>query len=573
MAFGFGRLTDDDLARALARNAAGAPIAFAGAPSIDLPSEATGQPIPPVGSRPFGFDRLPALPAVDAAPAGAGAAPQSAHPLAPPRLAGARQPGLVPLPPPRPGEFASSADLPAPDAVPIQAQRAPNGLPNAVPAASDEPSMLDQLMSGIRKSDGLLTSLGIGLMTQRGLGPAVAAGLQHHQGAEKARAATDLAKAELGLKQRKLAQETAAMGGNVALLKRAYPDLSDTEAMSAAGNGSLVTEALKRLSNPNSGRDIQSDATGIKRFVDTGQPIFSGETARPDYVQATAPDGSVLVYDKGNPNTRQTIAAAQPARPVTSEEREQFGLGPSVPAKMTAKDGPVAIGTGGTSVNVGTPEKEQDKVVGKGFGEYQLDLANKGRNAASTKNTLALMEQAMNAPGFYSGVGGEAVKRANQFLGALGVQNPNAASGAEVFGALSNKVVLDGLGGSLGPGISNTDRDYISRTAPTLEQSEHGNRALIGIARALADRQLEVARLARDYAGRNGGRLDGAFDQVVEDYAAKNPLFPQARDGATASAPKEPPQGAPAGARQARDGNWYVPDPNRSGKFLRLQVQ
>ncbi len=111
----------------------------------------------------------------------------------------------------------------------------------------------------------------------------------------------------------------------------------------------------------------------------------------------------------------------------------------------------------------------------------------------------------MKSPGFYSGVAGESIKRMNQFLGALGVKDSRAASPAEVFDALSNKVVLDGLGGSLGPGISNTDRDYISRTAPTLAQSEEGNKSLIGVARALAQRQKDVAQLAREYAAKNGG--------------------------------------------------------------------
>ena len=131
--------------------------------------------------------------------------------------------------------------------------------------------------------------------------------------------------------------------------------------------------------------------------------------------------------------------------------------------------------------------------------------------------------------------------------------------------------MLDGLGGSLGPGISNTDRDYIARTAPTLAQSEQGNRDLIGVARSLAKRQQQVSQLARDYAAKNNGRLDAGFDQALDEFAANNPLFPQARDGASASAPKEPPQGAPAGARQAQDGMWYVPDPNRPGKYLKVQ--
>jgi len=36
-------------------------------------------------------------------------------------------------------------------------------------------------------------------------------------------------------------------------------------------------------------------------------------------------------------------------------------------------------------------------------------------------------------------------------------------------------------------------------------------------------------------------------------------------------APVGPPQGAPADARQARDGKWYAPDPKRPGKYLLVQ--
>ena len=35
-----------------------------------------------------------------------------------------------------------------------------------------------------------------------------------------------------------------------------------------------------------------------------------------------------------------------------------------------------------------------------------------------------------------------------------------------------------------------------------------------------------------------------------------------------ATEPGKPPRSNPAGARQARDGHYYVPDPNRTGKYL-----
>lgn len=455
----------------------------------------------------------------------------------------------VPLPPQRPGDLFSSgeADLPAPGAVPVIARGASQDVPAAAPVAAPSastpsadaqgPSFGDRLMKGLKDNGDYLGALGAGLLSAPTWAGGISAGMQLASKSDKDRAATDLARVELGLKQRKLAQETSALGGNAAIIKRAFPNLSDAEATAAGSNGGIVTDALKRLQNPNYGRE--------------NDPAFIMEKAKAEEAgkQAAKPDDTY----------------AQ----VPEEERVSLGL-PAGSYQRDSKGKISAVNPTGTTINMGA-EKAQDATVGKGYGEYQLDLATKGRNAGSTLNTLALMEQAMKTPGFYSGVGGEGVKRANQFLGALGVKDPRAASAAEVFDALSNKVVLDGLGGSLGPGISNTDRDYIARTAPTLAQSEEGNRNLIGIARNLAQRQQDVSRLAREYAAKNGGRLDSGFDQALDEYAANNPLFPQARDSASASAPQEPPQGAPAGARRARDGLWYVPDPDRPGKYLKVQ--
>ena len=512
--FGFGApMAPEDLARLFGRMPIGAPQGFA-----------------PIAENEADVQRLERA---------TGMVPQAAAPA--PRagladVAPARPSAMtVPLPPARPAEFATAeADTPAPGAQPIMAAPSPTA---PSPAAPEGPSFGDTLRKGLKDNGDYFGALAAGLLSSPTWAGGISAGIQLASKGEKDRAVTDLAKAEYGLKARKLAQETGALSGNAALLKRAYPGLSDQEAMAQASNSSALTEALKIVRDPNHGRE--------------NDPAFIKQKA-----QAQA-EGSAA----GKPDETFT--------PLSEEERVSLNL-PAGAYQRDTRNRIHAINPNGTTINMGA-EKAQDATVGKGYGEYQLDLATKGRNAGSTLNTLALMEQAMGAPGFYSGFGGETAKRANQFLGALGVKDPRAASAAEVFDALSNKVVLDGLGGSLGPGISNTDRDYISRTAPTLAQSEEGNRNLIGIARSLAQRQQQVSKLARDYAAKNGGRLDSGFDQALDEFAQSNPLFPQARDGASASAPKEPPQGAPAGSRQARDGMWYVPDPNRPGKYLKVQ--
>ncbi len=502
-----------------------------------------------------------------AAPAPLAPAPQAAlpapSPASLPSLVGQSPPPMPLAPavaaspaPSRPAVAAPSddeANKPAPNAVPAQG-RAPLSLapPSApatpavpavpAPAAAAGPSFGDQIASGLKQNGDLLIGLGTGLMSTHGLGNGLAAGMQLAQKSEKDRAVTDLARAEFGLKSQKAAQEQRALTGNAQYVQSKIPGISADQAVTLGSNSTFMNELFKGVLPP---------TELFKQYQDKDGNIWS-QNAR---------TGQATVALKADEDKTVT--------PVSEDDRVKLGL----PAGSYQKDanGKISpINPTGTTINMGA-EKAQDATVGKAYGDLQVDLSTKGRNAASTLNTLSLMEQAMKTPGFYSGVGGEGVKLANQALAALGVKDAKAASAAEVFDALSNKVVLDGLGGSLGPGISNTDRDYIARTAPTLAQSEAGNRDLIGVARALAQRQQAVSKLAREYAGAHGGRLDSGFDQQLEDFAAQNPLFPQAQASSTASAPQEPPQGAPAGTRMAPDGRFYAPDPTRPGKFLMVR--
>lgn len=433
--------------------------------------------------------RAPTMPAgAPAAPRGDDEAPAAAAPARPLSF------GSLPAP----AAPATTGSTAAPAAA------APTA---AMPAA--EPSLPDRIGSGLRNLNAngggdLLTSLGIGLMSTPGFGRGAAAGLKAYQDNEGKRAASDLARAEFGLKVRKDAQEQRQLSGNAQYVASKIPGISPDQALTLGGNSTFMNELFKGVLPPAELYKQYTDADGNRwnRNERTGQ----------ETIALQAKDDKTVT-------------------PVAEVDRLALGL----PAGSYQKDanGKISpINATGTTINMGA-EKAQDATVGKAYGDYQVDLATKGRNAGNTLNSLALMEQAARNPNFYSGTGAETVKRANQFLVAMGVKDANYTKPTEVFDALSNKVVLDGLGGSLGPGISNTDRDYIGRTAPTLAQSQAGNLELIAIARSLAQRQQAVAKLGRDYAAANGGRLDSGFDQKLEEYAAANPLFPAAQASAT----------------------------------------
>ncbi|UIN34028.1 hypothetical protein [Methylobacterium oryzae] len=484
------------------------------APTMQPPVAAASVP----GSEPEAPARAPlrmfgSLPPQMSAPV---AAKPDRSPL--PSLVGSRAPALpvsasaaprgddeAPATPARPLIFGS---LPAP-AAPVTTGSTNAPATTVPPSPAAEPSFLNRIGDGLRNLNAngggdLLTSLGIGLMSTPGFGRGAAAGLKAYQDNEGKRAASDLARAEFGLKVRKDAQEQRQLTGNAQYVTSKIPGISPDQALTLGGNPAFMNELFKGVLPPAELYKQYTDADGNRwnRNERTGQ----------ETVALQAKDDKTVT-------------------PVSEADRVALGL----PAGSYQKDanGKISpINATGTTINMGA-EKAQDATVGKAYGDYQVDLATKGRNAGNTLNSLALMEQAARSPNFYSGTGAETVKRANQFLVAMGVKDANYTKPTEVFDALSNKVVLDGLGGSLGPGISNTDRDYIGRTAPTLAQSQAGNLELIAIARSLAQRQQAVAKLGRDYAAANGGRLDSGFDQKLEEYAAANPLFPAAQASAT----------------------------------------
>lgn len=229
---------------------------------------------------------------------------------------------------------------------------------------------------------------------------------------------------------------------------------------------------------------------------------------------------------------------------------------------------------GATRVNNSTSvtnsgEKEFDKAVGKDYGETFVGINKAARDSVGALNNLNLMEKITQDPNFYSGAGGEAVTKAKQLAASLGIADAATAAPNELFKKISQKSVLDAAGGSLGAGFSNADRSFLEGTVANIGNTPEGNRQIIGIARRVEQRKQEVAQFARDYAKKNGGRIDAGFDTALAEWTAKNPAFPQASG---AQRGQQQPQATPVpnAPRQAPDGNFYVPDPNRPGKYLQV---
>ena len=194
-------------------------------------------------------------------------------------------------------------------------------------------------------------------------------------------------------------------------------------------------------------------------------------------------------------------------------------------------------------------EDAYDQTLGKANAEYFVETQKGGRDASSQLTTLKRMQSLLNDPNFYSGWNGGRATAFKKMAVSLGIKDAEAAAPNELFDKLSKQAVLDKSGGSFGTGFSNGDRDYIDATTANINNTPEGNRQIIDMGIKIAQRRVEVARMAREYASKHSGRLDSAFDDEVAAFAEKNPLFPQAAAAAKPSAPAAAPQGNPAPAQ------------------------
>lgn len=286
----------------------------------------------------------------------------------------------------------------------------------------------------------------------------------------------------------------------------------------------VVGDQLYRT-NPTTG---QVEPVGVSKPV---QPVTVSPGQR-----LVDPRTGQVVYQGASDSFRNLVTPEERAAAgIQADDKRPYQMGPD--GKLSSP--------GGTTVNnnIGS-EKSFDQTVGKAYGEQFVETQKSARDASKTLGTINMMEKLMQTPGFYSGLGAERSLAVNRALVSLGIKDPKAATAQEAFQALSNQVVLDAAGGSLGAQISNGDRDYINATAPNLANTPEGNKQLLDIRRKLAERQALVGKMARDYAKSNGGRLDAGFDDKLAQFAEANPIFPkaeapkaQAREGSRARLP------------------------------------
>lgn len=170
-------------------------------------------------------------------------------------------------------------------------------------------------------------------------------------------------------------------------------------------------------------------------------------------------------------------------------------------------------------------ETEFDKALGKQLAEEYVTANRAGASAQRDIANLGVMRQALDDPNLYTGTGGQQVqslKKAAQTL--LGVEVKGVSSG-EVMSNLASEIAVSNKQKLPGP-MSDADRQFLVDMAPNLSKSPDGNRLIIDL--TMAHKQWEKAKAdaVRQYAQRNGGRLDpGVYEATAGIDAQFGEMF------------------------------------------------
>lgn len=188
-------------------------------------------------------------------------------------------------------------------------------------------------------------------------------------------------------------------------------------------------------------------------------------------------------------------------------------------------------------------EKEEDKAIGKSFGEFYSDLQKAGFAASGKIARYDRLGQLLT--GVQTGKLTPATTQISALADSLGVSiDPNlpAKQAAE---ALSNEIALqlrNPSGGAGMPGaLSDKDREFLVSMTPGLGKTPEGNKLIIETAKKLAKREMDVAKIARDYRIKNG-RVDEGFYQELANFSNANPLFSSAKSTPSTNAASLPPK-------------------------------
>lgn len=180
-----------------------------------------------------------------------------------------------------------------------------------------------------------------------------------------------------------------------------------------------------------------------------------------------------------------------------------------------------------------TGEKAAEKGMAEFYVQRYKEIVTDGMAGYDLQSTNAALASLMADPDFTSGAFEDTKTNLQKILLALGADPEGAAgiSSKEAFNALSNRLILDLMGGSLGAGFSDGDRDFVKSMGPQLGTTKEGNLKILLFNELIAQRQIDIKDFAVAYVneidpetGKRRGALDSLFEEALKQWAKENSL-------------------------------------------------
>ena len=183
---------------------------------------------------------------------------------------------------------------------------------------------------------------------------------------------------------------------------------------------------------------------------------------------------------------------------------------------------------GSTKVSVDNrQESEFNKTIGKSFAENYNGILQNGAAATDKLRTIQRFENIVSKvptgklEPFKAEVG--------KLAASLGVKVDTEKLGfQEALDSLSNQYALTlrnpGSGAGMPGALSDKDREFLVSMAPSLAKTPAGNKIILEAFKRVAQREAEVAKLARDYKKKTGKFDEGFYEVLAQHFGGSDLL-------------------------------------------------
>lgn len=400
----------------------------------------------------------------------------------------------------------------------------PSGAAAATAASGQgqQPGIMDRFIAGMNSPDGsnFLRSLAIGLLTKRGIGPGIGAGLENYQTSQAGSLKQQLQQIQLMQQQQTQNALRQAFAG-----KGLPPAMVEAAALDPTVRSSVLAQINRQPQQIDFNGERYMGVPGTdpstwQHLGSAGAPLDQ-EVKKADALASVADahkDDTIRYIT--DPNTKQQYPFNESAylRAQAASASGTAGTGTGTKAATGSDAAP--LGPPITSKGPTPAEESEQRVIGDARGKILSSAIEAGdparKRIAVTDQMAAALNQA--APNMTTGPLSGSIMTAKEALAGVLGRPIEGLSGQEMLNSMGPI-----LAGEAAKGITSrpalAEFKAIANVKPGQQFSVEGNRALLDVIRQNAQREADLSDLAAT------SKDAGEFAQKREGYLRDNPLI------------------------------------------------